>query len=407
MDHSSLCEAQGRRAECENLPDLNFLTTILFAVVAGLGVANVYLAQPVLDYMVKDLAIDPASIGVVITLTQVGYALGLILLLPLGDLIDRRSLILTQMILLALALSVAATASSSFVFFFGMLAVGFLAVVAQVAVAFSATLAAPSQQGRVIGFVTSGIVIGILTARFVAGLISDLGGWRAVYLTSAALSLLVAALVFIYLPSERDRRPARGYFYLIRSAPRFFLSDFTLLSQGVLAFFIFASFSTFWTALVLPLRSGPVALSHTEIGLFGFVGIAGALGARGAGRLADRGLVQSTTGWALFLLFMSWGLIACLPVSVFPLLAGVVLLDLAVQAVHVSNQTLLLSRVPDAGSRLVGGYMVFYSIGSAVGAISSTSAFAYGGWVAVSALGAFFSASALIFWAATSRLIKD
>lgn len=189
-----------------------------------------------------------------------------------------------------------------------------------------------------------------------------------------------------------------------KAIPALFLADQILLVRGILALLIFASFSTLWTALVLPLSSEPFHYSHTQIGLFGLAGLAGAIAATGAGRLADRGFGQRTTGVSLALLLASWGLIVLLPWSVALLLIGVVLLDLAVQAVHVTNQSIIFDRRPQARSRLVGGYMAFYSLGSAIGAIGGTMAYAHDGWIGVSAVGAAFSAAALLTWAFTHRL---
>jgi predicted MFS family arabinose efflux permease len=180
-----------------------------------------------------------------------------------------------------------------------MIAVGLLAVVVQVLVAFTATLAAPSERGRSVGLVTSGIVIGILAARFVSGVIADLGGWRSVYLTSAALMLVMSVLLVRLLPRNTTGPASESYGAVLRSIPTLFLREPFLRVRAVLALLIFASFSTLWTAMVLPLSAAPLFLSHTEIGLFGLAGLAGALAASGAGRLADRGLGQWTTGIAL------------------------------------------------------------------------------------------------------------
>lgn len=382
-------------------PTLSRATTPIFAVAAGLSVANVYYAQPLLDSMARDIGIAPAAIGLVITLTQIGYGLGLIAIVPLGDLVDRRRLIGLQGVLSAAALVVVATAGTEAVLFAGMATMGLLAVVVQVLVAFAATLAAPAERGKAVGTVTSGVVIGILGARFAAGVLADLGGWRAVYLTSAGLTLAMVALLMRVLPRHRPPESRDGYLVALRSIPVLFLRDRILLIRGIFAFLIFAAFSTFWTALVLPLSAAPYSYSHTQIGLFGLVGMAGALAASGAGRLADRGLGQWVTGVSLTVLLASWASIALLPVSITALLVGVVVLDLAVQAVHVTNQSIIFARHPDARSRLVGGYMVFYALGSAIGAIAATSAYAHAGWLGVSALGAAFSAAALLLWIAT------
>lgn len=398
-----------QHAETSDTPDpkgsgLSKITTLIFAVAAGLSVANVYYAQPLLDTMAQDFGISPAAIGLVVTLTQVGYGLGLIFIVPLGDLVDRRRLIVGQGLLSVIALVAVATARTEAILFASMAAMGLLAVVVQVLVAFAATLATPAERGKAVGMVTSGVVIGILAARFIAGVLADLGGWRAVYLTSAVLTLIMLGLLLRVLPRQLSPKNTDSYVATLRSIPVLFLRDQILLVRAILALLIFAAFSTFWTALVLPLSAAPFSYSHTQIGLFGLVGIAGALAATGAGKLADRGLGQWTTGLSLALLLASWGLIALLPHSIPVLLVGVILLDLAVQAVHVTNQSIIFDRHPEARSRLVGGYMVFYSIGSALGAIASTMIYAVASWTGVAMLGACISAGALLFWLVTRRV---
>jgi predicted MFS family arabinose efflux permease len=383
---------------------LSKITALIFAVAAGLSVANIYYAQPLLDSMAQDFGISPAAIGLVVTLTQVGYALGLIFIVPLGDLVDRRRLVVGQGVLSIVALIAVAMARNEAILFASLAAMGLLAVVVQVLVAFAATLAAPAERGKAVGMVTSGVVIGILAARFVAGMLADLGGWRAVYLTSAILTAGMVGLLMRVLPRQLSPDSHDSYVVTLRSIPVLFLRDRVLLVRGFLALLIFASFSTFWTALVLPLSAAPFSYSHTQIGLFGLVGLAGAIAATGAGRLADLGFGQRVTGFSLALLLASWGLIALLPRSIPVLLVGVVLLDLAVQAVHVTNQSIIFDRHPEARSRLVGGYMVFYSIGSAIGAIAATMAYAHAGWPGVSGLGAAFSAAAMLTWASTRHL---
>lgn len=355
--------------------------------------------------MAQDFGISPAAIGLVVTLTQAGYGLGLIFIVPLGDLVDRRRLIVGQGFLSAIALVAVATARTEAILLASMAAVGLLAVVVQVLVSFAATLATPAERGKAVGTVTSGVVIGILGARFVAGVLADLGGWRAVYLTSAALTLAMVGLLLRVLPRNLPPDSADSYAATLRSIPILFLTDRILLVRGILALLIFASFSTFWTALVLPLSAKPFDYSHTQIGLFGLLGMVGAIAATCAGRLADRGFGQWTTGVSLALLLASWGLIALLPWFVPALFVGVVLLDLGVQAIHVTNQSIIFDRHPQARSRLVGGYMAFYSLGSAIGAIAATMAYAHAGWIGVSVLGAAFSAAALLTWAFTHRLL--
>ncbi|BFT72369.1 MFS transporter [Paenibacillus sp. P36] len=377
---------------------------LLFAISCGLTVANIYYAQPLLDTISNEFAITHSSVGIVVTITQVCYAVGLLLLVPLGDLLNRRWLIAGQMLVSVLALIVVGTAPISMVLFIGIAAIGLLAVVTQTLVAFAATLAAPAERGRTVGVVTSGIVIGILLARTFAGTLTDLAGWRSVYLVSALLTLIMAGVLFRVLPHDERKRESLSYMQLLRSLLMLFAQQRILRIRAVLCLLIFTVFSILWTSLVLPLSTPPFSLSHTAIGAFGLAGVAGALAAARAGHLADRGLGQKTTGVALILLLISWLPISYTQHSLLALIIGIVLLDLSVQAVHVTNQSMILPLVPEARSRLTAGYMIFYSIGSAIGSIASTSIYAYAGWNGVCLLGAIVSASALLFWALTRRL---
>lgn len=376
---------------------------LLFAVASGMAVANIYYAQPLLDAMASELEIDHSTIGIVITVTQICYALGLLLLVPLGDLLNQRKLIVCQMLLSVLALVVVSHAPSIKVLLAGIAGVGLLAVVTQTLVAFAATLADPTERGRVIGIVTSGIVIGILLARAVAGIITDFAGWRAVYLVSAGITLLLAGILYRTLPNVDRERTSLSYWQLLHSVIELLVQERMLRVRGILAMLIFAAFSILWTSLVLPLSAPPLSLSHSEIGAFGLAGVAGALAAAKAGRLADRDLGQRTTGVALTLLLISWLPIRYADHSLWGLIVGVIVLDFAVQAVHVTNQSMILRKHPDSRSRLTASYMIFYSVGSAAGSIASTTIYAYAGWNGVCFLGASMSVLALLFWAFTRR----
>ncbi|PGH91676.1 MFS transporter [Bacillus thuringiensis] len=385
-------------------PSMSHALALLFAAACGMSVANIYFAQPLLDQLSNEFGINHSIIGVVITVTQIFYGVGLLLLVPLGDLLNQRRLIVGQMLLSTTALVIVGTASSSMVLFAGMALVGLLAVVTQTLVAFAATIASPTERGRVVGIVTSGIVIGILLARTFAGILTDVAGWRSVYLFSAALMLLMVFMFIKMLPNVEREVKSLSYPQLIRSVLTLFIQERTLRVRSVLAMLIFADFSILWTSLVLPLSTPPIALSHSAIGAFGLVGVAGALAAARAGKLADQGHGQRTTGIALALLLISWLFISYMEQSLIALVIGIVLLDLAVQAIHVTNQTMILPLHTEARSRLTAGYMVFYSIGSAGGSIASTQIYAHFGWGGVSLLGASVSAFALLFWAMTRRV---
>ncbi|WP_432881793.1 MFS transporter [Kribbella sp. CA-245084] len=358
---------------------------LFLAVAAGVAVATVYFAQPLLVTMGTDLGIAPGTVGVFVTVTQLGYAAGLFFLVPLGDLLDRRRLIRRQFLLLATALLLTGIAQNAAMLLAGLAAVGALAVVTQSLVAYGASLSAPAERGRTVGMITSGIVLGILLARTVSGVVTDLLGWRAVYLMAGAACLVIAGC----LTGSHERPSSRlTYGELLRSTINLW-SEPSFRESAIRAFFIFGSFSTLWSAIALPLTSR--SLSHTEIGAFGLIGAAGALAAGPAGRLADRGHGQLVTLIASVLLATSWIATAHLLVG---LAIGAVLLDLAVQAIHVTNQSLIYR--PELGSRLIGGYMVFYSLGSGLGAIASTALYERAGWSAVCLLGATFGVGSLV-----------
>ncbi|MGT2433101.1 MFS transporter [Cupriavidus basilensis] len=376
----------------------------LFALACGLSVANVYYAQPLLDAMAHEFGFGTGAAGIVVTATQAGCALALLLLVPVGDLVDRRRLILLQLLLLAMALALVALASSRVALLAGMLAVGLLGTaMTQGLIAFAATLAAPAERGRVVGAAQGGVVIGLLLARALAGVLADLAGWRAVYVVSGVLALLMIAVLARRLPHRHGAPLRMSYARLLGSMFTLLAHERTLQIRGVLAMLMFAAFSVFWTALVFPLSAPPYSMSHSAIGAFGLVGAAGALAAARAGHLADRGLGQPTTGAALVLLLACWLPLGFAQQSLWLLVAGVIVLDLAGQAIHVTNQSLVFRVQPEAHSRLVGCYMLFYALGSGAGSIASTHVYARAGWSGVCVLGAAISAAALVFWALTLR----
>ncbi|WP_347927299.1 MFS transporter [Pseudomonas helvetica] len=391
----------GERSRTDRSPGLSPSLTLLFSVTCALAVANVYFAQPLLASMAESLGVTSGLIGVVVTATQVGYALGLLFIVPLGDRVNRKRLILTQVLLSAVALAAVGAAQQWLALLSAMIVMGLLAVVVQVLVAYAAVLATPSQRGQAVGTVTSGIVLGILLARFTSGLIADFAGWRAVYFVSSGLMLTIAAVLWKVVPATAPPRHQDSYLALINSLFKLFITERTLRARGLLALLIFAAFSVLWTSMVLPLSAPPLSLSHTAIGLFGLAGVAGALAASRAGRWADQGLGQRVTGISLGLLTLSWLPITFAETSLIALVCGVVLLDFAVQAVHVTNQSLIFAARPDAHSRMVGAYMCFYSVGSALGAVAATQVYALWGWMAVSLLGALISAAALLLWILT------
>jgi predicted MFS family arabinose efflux permease len=355
-----------------------------------------------LDALAQDFSIPRAAIGSVVLATQIGSALALLLVVPLGDLWNRRRLMLAQAISLAIVLVGISVASSPVALLAGMLGAGLLGTaMTQGLIAYAASAAGPNERGRVVGAAQSGVFVGLLLARVLAGGISDIAGWRAVYAASATAMLVLAALLWRALPALSATSQRLSYSHLLASMFELLRSERVLRVRGILAMLMFATLNIFWSALVLPLSGPPYGYSHTAIGAFGLAGALGALAAARAGYWADRGLGQRTTAVALALLIAAWIPLALMGASLWALLVGIVLLDLGAQAIHVTNQSMIFTRRPDAHSRMVGVYMLFYAVGSGLGAMATTSVYAVAGWYGVCLLGAVVSVAALIFWIAT------
>lgn len=402
MSHSQKLRPNNMDSEAQ----LSSTMLLLYAVISGSAVATVYYSQPLLSAIALEFGIHSTIIGTIVTVTQICYAFGLFFLVPLGDLLDPRRLATGMLVFLAVALSIVALASNALFLFIGMGMVGSQAVVAQVLVALAANRAPLHSRGRAIGVVTSGIVIGILLGRTFSGTLADLAGWRSVYMVTAGIMICLAYLLLTLTPAVRRSPSSSTYGDILSSMKDLFVQIPLLRIRGLLAFFIFSDFSILWSSMVLPMSAPPLSFSHSVVGLFGLVGIAGALAASSAGRLADRGLGQRTTGIALLLLMVSWLPIGLLHHSIWLFIIGVVMLDFAVQAVHVTNQSMILSVRPEARSRLTAGYMIFYSFGSATGAVVSTWVYSWAGWFGVCILGALVSMIAVFFWACTLKMTE-
>jgi predicted MFS family arabinose efflux permease len=375
---------------------------LLLAVACGAAVANLYYAQPLLPTLARAFGVSNGTAGLLIPLTQIGYVIGLALLVPLGDLLERRRLICTTLLVTAALLAVAA-AAPGFAVFAGVLAVvGVTCVVAQVIVPMSSSMAAEHERGHVVGTVMSGLLIGILLARTASGLIAGILGWRAVFGFAAAAMLVLAATLRRALPLVPPTeelsygRLLGSVLSLVREEPR-------LRQRMALGALAFGCFSVLWTSLSFLLSAPPYRYGAVVIGLFGLAGVAGALAAPVAGRLADRGHGAFATTAAILVLLASWALLALGQGSIIALIAGIALLDLGVQGVHISNQSAIYALRPEARSRLTTAYMVFYFLGGAALSAATTALYATVGWSGVCILGAATATVAVGVWLATER----
>lgn len=369
----------------------------IMAVACGVSVANLYWSQPLLDTIANAFHTGTATAGLIVTFTQIGYAIGLVFIVPLGDLLERKRLIISISILVFVSLVIAAASPSIHFFIAASLVVGVTSVVVQILVPFAATLAGDHERGTVVGKVMSGTLLGILFARTLAGLISELAGWRAVFGFAAFLILGPTIVLSNSLPKYKHSLDM-SYPKLLSSVGHLVKTEKILRMRAVYGALVFADFSVLWTSLTFLLAGSPYHFSDAVIGLFGLVGAAGALTANIAGRLADKGLANRTTITLLSLNLISFFLLIPGTTHVLPIIIGILLLDAGVQGTHITNQSEIYRLRPEARSRLTTAYMTSYFTGGAIGSATSAAVYSSYGWVGVCILGIVYAVIAVVFW---------
>jgi predicted MFS family arabinose efflux permease len=376
--------------------------TLLFAVAGGAAVGNLYWAQPLLDFIAHDLRASPATAGWLITATQLGYAAGILLIVPLGDVRSRQRLIPVMMICAAAALAACALAPSIGFLFAAITALGVTTVGGQILAPLAGDLADDARRGRVVGVVVSGILSGILVSRTISGLVADAAGWRTIYAVAAAGDVLLAILLYRAIP-PLPPKTRLAYPALIGSVWTVIRGERAVRWTMVLGATGFGLFTMFWTSLTFLLSAPPFSYPVSVIGLFGLAGLAGAIAAQRAGRLHDRGwsLPGTGAGWALALGAFIVATFA--GHSVAGVLVAVVLLDIAIQGVNILNQTRLFALSRQARSRLNTAFVTGNFIGGAIGSAAAALLWSHGGWTAVTITGAALSCFALAVWAAGRR----
>jgi predicted MFS family arabinose efflux permease len=373
--------------------DLGTAQLLAMSVATGIAVANIYYNQPLLGIIEHRFG-RQGTAGLIPTATQLGYAAGLFLLVPLGDILRRRPLIIGQFGILALALALAAAAPSAAMLVGASFLVGAAATVAQQIVPFAASLALPERRGATIGTVMSGLLAGILLSRTVAGFVGTHAGWREMFWLGVPLSLAGAVMMGVALPGRAPASRMR-YAAALRSLAVLWVREPALRIATTVQAALFGSFTAFWATLALYLQGPRFHLGADVAGLFGMLGVAGIVVAPFAGRVADRrgphsvaraGSALALASWALF------GLIGSIPA----LIIGVVVLDLGIQSAMISNQHIIYALDETARNRINTIYMTGMFLGGAAGSALAALAWTYGNWLLVCIAGALLPAAALL-----------
>lgn len=363
------------------------------AACAGIAVANIYYNQPLLG-LIEASYPESSMIGLIPTATQFGYAIGLLLLVPLGDLVERRRIITIQFVVLAAALAFAAVAPTTLVLMIASLTLGLAATVAQQIVPFAATLANARTRGAVVGTVVSGILCGILLSRTVAGFVGAHFGWREMFWLGVPLALAAAVLMRMTLPRHYPTQSIR-YIAALRSLIHLLVEEPALRLAAATQAMLFASFIAFWTMLSFHLQEPLFRLGPEAAGLFGVIGASGIFAAPIAGRIADKRGPHLVVAISAGITLLSWGVFAAWD-TIAGLVVGVILLDVGVNCALVSNQHIIFALHPEARSRLNTIFMTAMFIGGSLGSLGASWAYGQLAWPGVCVYGAVLAAGGLL-----------
>lgn len=383
-------------------PRLTTALVALMAITTGLCAGGNYFNQPLLATIATHLRISEGTAGITVTLAQASYGLGLLLLVPLGDLVEKRQLTVGLLLLSALGQALCGFAPNAGVLMAGTAIAGFFSVAAQVLVPFAAELAEPGTSGRVVGTVMSGLLIGVLLGRSVSGLLAPLGGWQFAYRLAAAAMVLTAFALWRMLPTS-PRSDQHSYGRVLASLPHLLAEHPRLATRSAMGGLSFAGMSVLFATMAFMLH-GRYGMTELEIGLVGFAAVAGALLASFVGRLADRGLTLPTTFVGLVVMLGTWALVYVGEIRLIWFLMAMVLLDVALQSVHISNQAIVFALDPASRARINSVYMTSYFVGGAVGSALGLWAWQAGGWAAVCWLGTALTGVALLVALRDARL---
>jgi predicted MFS family arabinose efflux permease len=367
-------------------PHLTQFTLWIMTIATGLVVANIYYNQPLLADIAHTFNITDNKAQQLSLFTQIGYASGLLFIVPLGDMVKRKRLILIDFVLMILSLLISAIAPSILILTIAGFLLGLSSIIPQLLIPMAAHLAKPHERGKKLGFIMSGLLIGILLSRTLSGFIGEHFGWRSMYYIATGLMLAMWLMIFFFLPEvEPDykgnyKKLMTSLIHLIKTQPKLRMAAF----RGALCF---AGFSAFWTTLVFLLKQPQFNEGSAAAGAFGLVGAFGALAAGLMGRLSDKMNSYKLSGYTLLLVLISYVVFYFSSNSIAGLIIGVIILDMGVQATHISNQSIIFALIPEARNRLNTVYMVSYFIGGASGTFLASLLWKNYQWTGVCAIG--------------------
>lgn len=360
--------------------------TLLLAIAGGISVANIYYHQPLLNEIAVTFQTTSSSVGLISTFTQLGYALGIFLFVPLGDIKDKKKLILILAILVTFSLLGVASAQNLIWIYIASFAVGITSVIPQIITPLAAQLAAAEERGKALGTVVSGLLLGILLARTVAGYIGYIAGWRFMFVFAAFIMLGLASILYFKLPSTEVTENLT-YKELLKSVSTIVRKYPMLRKVSVTGGLLFGAFSVFWTTMVFLLESSPYHFESYQIGLFGLLGVSGALGASLIGRLTDKKNPKTVVTGCTGIAIVAYLILSLFGMQIWGIIIGVILLDLGIQGAQISNSTIIYSINNDERSRLNCVFVVSNFIGAAVGSCLGALAWNLYHWEGVCTVG--------------------
>lgn len=373
----------------DNIKNTNVLTKLLISIMAitcGLTVANLYYIQPLLGDMAKSFNVHEVSVGSAAMLTQIGYAVGMIFILPLGDIKERKNLITIMLLFSIISLFTMAFSQNIYMLIISSFAVGFTSIIPQLIIPLAAQLSNPNERGKIIGTVMSGLLIGILVSRTISGLIGNYFGWRVVYIVAAIMMIILTLVLRKVIPITNSVSEVK-YFDLLKSLPKLIKEEPILREASLNGALMFAAFSAFWTALTFLLESSHYNMGSQAAGLLGLVGIVGALAAPLVGKLADKKGSRYVIVICIVIVSLSYILFLILGFKMIGLIVGVILLDLGVQSSNISNQARVHSMNEEKRNRINTVYMVSFFLGGSLGSFLGSSAYSNFGWFGVCIFG--------------------